>query len=130
LNDEDGVRVRELAASASVLYTSALCFAELACVFHRQLREGSLTAKQVSMVRQHFAEDVDNEVWGLIPVTTDLLRRVDRLVHGLPARTLVRAGDAIQVASAIEHHFEEIWTNDRHLLAAAEAAGLSGKSVS
>jgi predicted nucleic acid-binding protein len=130
LNEVDGLHVRKLAESATGLYSSALCLAELACVFHRQLREGSLTAKQAGIVRREFAADIENEVWGLIPVTADLLRRVDRVVHTLPSSTFIRAGDAIHIASAIEYSFDEIWTNDRHLLAAAEAAGLRGKSVS
>ena len=129
LNEPEGVQVRELARSASGLYSSSLCIAEIACVFHRQVREGSVSAKQVAILRKNFADDVENEVWGLIPVTPDLLRRVDRLVRSLPPTAFIRAGDAIHIASAIEHSFEEICTNDRHLLAAATAAGLTGRSV-
>jgi hypothetical protein len=65
----------------------------------------------------------------LIPVTTDLLRRVDRFVRSLPPQTFLRAGDAIHLVSAIEYGFDEVWTDDRHLLAAAAAAGLSGKCL-
>ncbi len=43
VNENDGVRVRELARGARGLSTSAWCRAEIACVFHRHLREGALT---------------------------------------------------------------------------------------
>ena len=127
LNEHDGLEVRKLARSASGLYSSAICVAELACVFHRQVREGSITSRQMMTLHGQFAEDLDNEVWGLIPVTQDLLQRVGALVRSLPAAAFIRAGDAIHIASAIDRGFDEIWTNDRHLLAAAEAAGLRGR---
>jgi predicted nucleic acid-binding protein len=129
LDEPGGTEVREMARSAEGLYSSALCIAELACVFHRQVREGSITNKQVASVRKYFADDLKSEVWALIPTTPDLLHRVDVLVRALPTATFIRAGDAIHLASAIEYGFDEIWTNDRHLLAAAMAVGLSGRSV-
>jgi predicted nucleic acid-binding protein len=41
----------------------------------------------------------------------------------------LRAGDAIHLAAAQGAGFTEIWSNDRHLLQAAPAFGLTGKSV-
>jgi predicted nucleic acid-binding protein len=41
----------------------------------------------------------------------------------------LRAGDAIHIVSAVEAGFNEIWTNDRHLLAAAAHFGLKGRCV-
>lgn len=129
LNEADGAQVREIARSAESLYSSTLCIPEMACVFHRQLREGSISARQAATLRKHFASDVANEVWGLIAMTSNLLQRVDSLVRALPPATFIRAGDAIHIASALEYGFEEIWTNDRHLLAAAFASGLRGRSA-
>jgi predicted nucleic acid-binding protein len=80
-------------------------------------------------LRKHFAEDLHNEVWSLIPVTDRLLHRVESLVRRLDPGCLLRAGDAIHLATAIDSGFHEIWTNDRRLLTAAEAAGLEGRSI-
>lgn len=129
LNEADGTKVRGLARSASGLYSSSLCIAEIACVFHRQVREGSLRARQAAALRGFFLEDLKNEVWGLIPITDRLLHRVEFFVRNLAPSGYVRAGDAIHVVSAIESGFDEIWTNDRHLIAAASSAGLKGRSV-
>jgi len=41
----------------------------------------------------------------------------------------LRAGDAIHLAAAQEAGFTEIWTNDRRLIEAAPAFGLTGKSL-
>ncbi len=40
-----------------------------------------------------------------------------------------RAGDAIHTATALETGETEIWTNDRHLLAAVAHFGLAGRSA-
>jgi predicted nucleic acid-binding protein len=122
-------KVRELARTASGLYSSSLSLAELACVFHRQGREKVASAEAIAAGRRFFADDLRNEVWSLIPVSDRLLHRVAVLVQTLPADCLLRAGDAIHLATAIDSGFHEIWTNDRRLLAAAEAAGLGGRSI-
>jgi predicted nucleic acid-binding protein len=122
-------KVRALARSATGLYSSALSLAELACVFHRQIRERVAPPEAIAALRTHFADDLRNEVWSLIPVTDRLLHRVDSLVRRLHPECLLRAGDSIHLATAIDSGFHEIWTNDRRLLAAAEAAGLEGRSI-
>jgi predicted nucleic acid-binding protein len=129
LPETDGPEVRALARSASGLCSSALSIAELACVFHRQAREGRIPAESIAAIRQQFQEDLEQEVWSLVPVTDRLLRLVERLIRGLPPSCLLRAGDAIHLATAIDAGFREIWTNDRRLLEAAEAAGLRGRCV-
>ena len=64
-----------------------------------------------------------------MPVTNLILRRVEHLTRTLPTIIFLRAGDAIHIVSAVEAGFHEIWTNDRHLLAAATHFGLQGRSV-
>ncbi|HEY6732966.1 MAG TPA: hypothetical protein VI256_04100, partial [Roseiarcus sp.] len=46
-----------------------------------------------------------------------------------PADVPLRAGDAIHTATALESGETEIWTNDRHLLAAVAHFGLAGRSA-
>ncbi len=41
----------------------------------------------------------------------------------------MRAGDLVHLVTAQEAGFEEIWTNDRHLAAAAQYAGLNARGV-
>jgi predicted nucleic acid-binding protein len=65
----------------------------------------------------------------LLPVTNLILRRVELLTRTLATSIFLRAGDAIHIVSAVEAGFHEIWTNDRHLLAAAAHFGLQGRSV-
>jgi predicted nucleic acid-binding protein len=129
LNEPDSADVRELARSADAVTTSALCIAELACTFHRNYREGLITAKIAAALRSQFVEDIRAKTWLLIPVTDHVLHQVEVLTRTLPQSTPLRAGDAIHIVSAVEAGFNEIWTNDRHLLAAAAHFGLKGRSI-
>ena len=129
LNEMHGTEVRKLARNASARYSSSLCIAELGCVFHRQVREGSMQPDLAAKLRHFFLDDLQNQVWTLIPVTDQLMYRVEFLTRNLPAAAYIRAGDAIHLVSAAEYGIDEIWTNDRHLLAAASYAGLRGRSI-
>jgi hypothetical protein len=76
-----------------------------------------------------FRAHVEADIWSFLPVTDTILRTTATLVRGLPASIPLRAGDAIHVATALDSGEPEIWTNDRHLLAAATYFGLAGRSV-
>jgi predicted nucleic acid-binding protein len=129
LHEPDAAAVRALARSSPSLCTSAFSIAEVACVFHRHVREGTLKGKAATKVRDAFLDDIGNDTWVLVPVTSLILRRVEILTRTLPSSTFLRAGDAIHIVSAVEAGFHEIWTNDRHLLAATAHFGLKGRSV-
>ena len=129
LPEPDAVAVRKVAASSEALHTSALSIAEVACVFHRHRREGVLDKRSEVTLRKQFLEDIENEHWLLLPVTEHILRRVETMTRSLPSGTLLRAGDAIHIATALDGHFGEIWSNDRRLCAAAEQCGLRGRGV-
>ena len=128
LNEPDAEAVRALVRNEE-LVSSALALAEMACIFQRHVREGGLTRRQAARLRRLFLADVEEGVWNLIPVSLALLEAVQRGVWRLPRSTHLRAGDAVHLASASGAGFREIWSNDRHLLAAAKPFGLAGRSV-
>jgi len=129
LNEAGGEAVRSLARGASELCSSALVIAELSCVFLRHVRDGSLTRAMAGRLRQYFLKDLEDEVWSLVPVSEATLRRIEVSTRSLPRTVYLRAGDAIHLVSALEAGFDEIWTNDRHLLAAAPHLGIRGRTV-
>jgi predicted nucleic acid-binding protein len=57
------------------------------------------------------------------------MKRIVSLVSTVPARLYLRAGDAVHLTTSQDISESEIWTNDRHLLAAAPHFGLQGSSV-
>ena len=129
LNEPDSPQVRKIIHGANSLTSSTWSIAEVSCVFHRYLRQGDLSTKQFRLLSREFLAHVDSELWTLVPVTAGLIRRVTSLVATLPGKVYLRAGDAVQLVSALEAGEPEVWTNDRHMLAAAPHFGLVGRSA-
>jgi predicted nucleic acid-binding protein len=128
-NEPDGKLVRELARRADGLYSSAICIAEMACLAHRKVREGPVTPADAIIRRDLFLDDVNNGAITALPVTERLLRRVEAVTRALPPSCYLRTFDALHLVTAADFGFAEIWTNDRHMIAAAPHFGLIGRSV-
>ena len=84
---------------------------------------------QVIRARDFFLADLQSGVWSLLPITESSLLRAASSIAALPSSMYLRAGDAIHLAAAQRAGFTEIWSNDKRLLQAAPAFGLTGKSV-
>jgi predicted nucleic acid-binding protein len=111
------------------LYSSAICIAEMACLAHRKVREGPTTSADAAKRRDLFLDDVNSGVITAVPVTDRLLRRVEAATRALPPSCYLRTFDALHLVTAADAGFLEIWTNDRHMLAAAPHFGLVGRAV-
>jgi predicted nucleic acid-binding protein len=129
LNEPDSAPVRQAIAAAATRVTSAWAMAEVTCTFHRKVREGMIDGSHCSQLIDAFGEDVETEVWMLIPITQRILLRLTAALKSLPDRAFVRAGDALHLTTAMDTGEREIWSNDRHLLAAAPYFGLIGRSA-
>ena len=128
-NEPDGTSVRALAQRADGLFSSAICIAEMACLAHRKVREGPATEADATLRRDLFLDDLQTGVITATPVTERLLRRVETTTRGLPVSSFIRTFEALHLVTAADLGFTEIWTNDRHMLAAAPHFGLAGRSV-
>jgi len=129
VNERDSSAVRALIRRADSLVTSAWSLGEVACVFHRHMREGSLSPAQSRELARAFLKHTESGLWTMIPVTDVLLKRMSVRVNASAAGVYLRAGDAVHLITAQDLGEHEIWTNDRHLLSAAPDFGLIGRSV-
>jgi predicted nucleic acid-binding protein len=129
VNEPDAAAVRKLIRRTSFVCSSSWALVEVTCVFHRHVREGSLTLAQGRELMDVFRRHAEGDLWNLMPVSVSLLRRTATLIRAAPAGVSLRAGDAVHVASALEAGEAEMWTNDRHLLAAAAHFGIAARSV-
>jgi predicted nucleic acid-binding protein len=129
VNERDSTAVREVIRTADSLTSSSWALGEVACSFHRHMREGSLSRDQFRQLLDAFLEHVDRGVWSLIPVSERILRRTAISIGSTAEGIYLRAADAIHLATAQESGDREVWTNDRHMLAAASHFGLIGRSV-
>jgi hypothetical protein len=128
-NEPESSRVRDLVRKADTIYSSVWAGAEFHAVLHRQMREGKLTPGDSGDLASRFSVHVDAGLWNLIPVTEALLRRTSALMVSAPADLFIRTADAVHLVTAHEAGEREVWTNDRHMLAAASYSGLTGRSV-
>ncbi len=84
LNEPESNAIRLLVRSAGLLASSALALTEVQCVFHRKVREGSLTADMAAALCRAFLAHVDEGFWTLVPVRESLLRRAGAIVLASP----------------------------------------------
>jgi hypothetical protein len=62
-------------------------------------------------------------------LTDGVQQRLQHVFQKAPPTAFLRAADALHLACAAEHAFRDIYSNDRHLLAAAPLFGLRGVNV-
>ena len=103
--------------------------AEVVSVFHRKAREGVITDTHYRDLIDSFRDHTQEGLWTFVPMTDRLLIKVVTAMRGLPATIYLRAGDAVHLTTASDLGEREIWSNDRHLLAAASHFGLIGRSA-
>ena len=95
----------------------------------RKVREGLAAPSTVQAVFAQFNADVAAGDIRLLLLTEAIVDRVESVFATAPATTYLRAADALHLATAAEHGFVEIHSNDKHLLAAAPLFGLRGVNV-
>lgn len=128
-NEPESPRVRELVRKADAIYSSLWAFAEFHAVLHRRLREGASSHSDTRDLASRFSEHIEDGLWKLVPVNEALLRRTSALMMSAPRDLFLRTADAVHLTTAHEVGERDVWTNDRHMLAAAAYFGLAGRSV-
>jgi len=106
--------------------TSLFARTEVTGVFHRKLREGSLTAPEFREVLAQFQQDCRAGIWQFLPLSVEVVEAVVQTYATLPRSLFLRAADCLHLVTAREAGFAEIYSNDRHVLAAASHFALQG----
>jgi predicted nucleic acid-binding protein len=128
VEDPGWEHVRRLAAQAPVA-CSLHGRAEVIAAFHRKFREGTFTKHTYSHVLDQFETDCDNQAYRWLPVSPVVIERVATVYRELPSSVLLRASDALHLASAFENQFREIYSNDQLLLRAAGNFAVKGVNI-
>jgi len=129
LSELGSAQVRELAASDGNVACSSFGRIELAAAFHRNLRQGTISAAEFRLIWKQFDLDEENRIWTWFPVSAELLAEVTERLRKLATSIFLRTGDALHLACAKEYGFETIHSSDAHLLAAARAFTIRGVNV-
>ncbi|HXP83902.1 MAG TPA: type II toxin-antitoxin system VapC family toxin [Bryobacteraceae bacterium] len=128
-NEPESPRVRELVRKAGPIHSSLWALAEFHAVLHRRMREGAASPGDARDLALRFSKHASDGLWNLVPVHEALLRRTGALMISAPRDLFLRTADAVHLVTAHELGEREVWTNDRHMLAAAAYFGLAGRSV-
>jgi len=102
---------------------------EFASVGYRKVREKIADAALAREVFQQLCDDT--EAGGILWMDPDskVMKRAESFYLQAREGHFLRASDALHLACAAFHGFREIYSNDRHLLAAAPLFGLRGIDV-
>ncbi len=126
VNEPGRDAVRRLAKRAGTVATSGITVAEVAAAFHRKLREGAIDVPMLEALQGQFHHDVRRGLWTLIEPTPALLQQVRALFARLDRSVFLRSLDAVHLITAKAEHFDRLYSNDRHLLAACPSVRLQG----
>lgn len=102
---------------------------ELAAALHRNLHERKIAASQYQVLLQQLAADEAGRLWKWLPLRKELIRKTSAIFAKLDAAIYLRAADALHLVYAAENGFKEIYTNDKHLLAATGTANVEVRNV-
>jgi predicted nucleic acid-binding protein len=126
LNEPGRDVVRDLTRKAGIVVTSGIAVAEVSAAFHRKLREDAVDLDVFRALHGQFQYDLENGLWRLIAPTEALLEEVRGLFARLDRSVFLRSIDALHLVTAKAEHFERLYSNDRHVLAACASVGLEG----
>lgn len=128
LDDHGFEVVRELCAKHPVT-SAAHAQAELPAAVHRAWREGRLQEDAFTALMEQFETDCSEGAFHWQSLTARLFASMNAVYRGLPSDTFLRAADALHLLCASSKGFTEVYSHDRHFLAAAHRFGLKGLDV-
>lgn len=121
--------VRGLAAGEDGLVSCVVARVELASALQRKIREGWMDVRQVKIVSRQIELDVENGHLTWLPLSPAVLECAVSRIESTAGKTPLRALDAFHLACASENGFPSIYSNDRHMLAAAAIFGLAARNI-
>lgn len=121
--------VRELLANAESVASAWHARAEFFAIILRKRREGAAAPELLKVVARQFLRDRQSALVTLLPLSEEVMKRVESVYTAAPAATFLRAADALHLACAAVHGFTETYSNDHHFLNAAPLFGLRGIDV-
>jgi predicted nucleic acid-binding protein len=129
LRDQGFEAVREIAVGGLVIASAWHAQAEIVSALHRSYRDGRIPESAYFHALDQFLNDSKDGLYHWLPLTDGTQQRLERCFWKAPATNFLRAADALHLACAAEQGFKEVYSNDRHFLAAAPLFGLKGINV-
>lgn len=119
LEEPESDRVRALAESEGEAACSRFGYLETVSVFHRKMREGAFGPRDLREICRQLDDDGEAGLWTWLPVSPAVFQLASSVFRSLPRSVILRAGDALHLATARANDLERVYSNDARLLAAA-----------
>jgi predicted nucleic acid-binding protein len=129
LEDAGFEAVREFAGAERAVAAAWHAQSEVAAALHRAFRERGMEQSAFQAALEQFLDDKQNGLFHWLPLTEGVRKRVEQVFRKAPVSVFLRGADALHLACAAEHGFKDVYSNDRHFLAAAPLFGLRGVNV-
>jgi predicted nucleic acid-binding protein len=122
--EEPGSQVVDsLCQEATEVALSVLSVPEIISALNRRAREGLLTDREYTEVKQSLSQDIRDAV--IVNLVPQVVSTCTKILEASP----VRAADALQIACALEWETEMFVSGDKRQISAARKAGLHTKLV-
>ena len=102
---------------------------EVISALKRQQRAGHIDDRGLRGAIRQLSNDQASTLLRWLPVSSELVELACDRLAALPPEVFLRAADALHLACAKDAGLKEIYSHDRHLLAAAPHFGLKGMDV-
>lgn len=122
--EAESATVRARLEADDEVCVSELVRTELMAVFHRRLREGKWTPSDFTAAVRQFSADDLGGFWTWLPLDSTITTAAANTYATLPVTIFLRSADCLHLVTALRHNFTEIYTHDRHQIAAAAALAL------
>ena len=121
--------VKALLPGVDKVYSVQLARAEFASIILRKRREKAASDIALTELHEQFLDEVrDGHIQLIVPEDSEF-EVIEAALRTAPSSTFLRAADAMHLAAAAWRGFKEVYSNDRHFLAAAPLFGLRGIDV-
>jgi uncharacterized protein len=122
--EEPGSQVVDsLCQEATEVALSVLCVPEIISALNRRAREGLLTDREYTEVKQALSQDIRDAV--IVNLVPQVVSTCTKILEASP----VRAAEALQIACALEWETEMFVSGDKRQISAARKAGLHTKLI-
>ncbi|TSA33407.1 MAG: PIN domain-containing protein [Verrucomicrobiaceae bacterium] len=122
-------QVQALADQSDGIAITSWARAEFASILLCKRRESAFSPQTAEEVLLQFEDDLTTGAVTLLAVDDAVMRHLETTLRTAPASTFLRATDALHLACAAHHGFTEVYSRDRHFLAAAALFGLRGINI-
>ena len=129
LNEEGSTQVRALAELSEGIGCSLHGRVEFWAAVKRNVREGEISVNEATETFERFKEDEKAGVWTWFTVKTTSVHLTCEKIEEAADTVFLRAADALHLGCALEQGFGEVFTHDKHMLAAAPSFGITARDV-